>query len=186
MNIAVIYSSITSLIVILLSNTYLAYSQDTPPNVGSAQTVNPSDNISLSNITNSTTSTLTQPQSPESQQTKLLGAIFIIGLIVTAWKLTGRKHKVRRSFPESVRQQTKRDQNYKCAICKKGAGVWDYDHIDGNRSNNRPNNCQALCPNCHAKKTRGLLKAQKSRYWKWLAYAVLFIIIVIVALYTNH
>jgi 5-methylcytosine-specific restriction endonuclease McrA len=39
-------------------------------------------------------------------------------------------------------------------------GLWDYDHIDGNRSNNDPSNCQALCPNCHAKKTRGLLKQE--------------------------
>jgi 5-methylcytosine-specific restriction endonuclease McrA len=55
-----------------------------------------------------------------------------------------------------------KDQNYKCAICKRGAGVWDYDHIDGNRSNNDISNCQALCPNCHAKKTRGLLAQEKS------------------------
>ena len=99
------------------------------------QSVNPDDNIPLANVTNSTITTTPRPQSPESQQqTNLLGGIIIVGLIVAVWKLTGRKHKVRRSFPESVRQQTKRDQNYKCAICKKSAGVWDYDHIDGNRS----------------------------------------------------
>jgi len=49
-------------------------------------------------------------------------------------------------------------QHYKCAICKKRAGVWDYDHIDGDRSNNQATNSQALCSNCHAKKTLGLLK----------------------------
>ena len=41
---------------------------------------------------------------------------------------------------------------------QKEAGIWDYDHIDGNRSNNHARNCQASCPNCHAKKTPGLLK----------------------------
>jgi hypothetical protein len=39
-------------------------------------------------------------------------------------------------------------------MCKKRAGVWDYDHIDGNRSNNQARNSQALCSNCHAKKIR--------------------------------
>ena len=32
--------------------------------------------------------------------------------------------------------------------------IWDFDHIDGDSSNNSLSNCQALCPNCHAKKTR--------------------------------
>ena len=32
--------------------------------------------------------------------------------------------------------------------------LWDYHHIDGDRSNNRPSNCEALCPYCHAEKTR--------------------------------
>jgi len=27
------------------------------------------------------------------------------------------------------------------------------DHIDGNHSNNNPENLQTLCPNCHAVKT---------------------------------
>jgi HNH endonuclease len=46
-------------------------------------------------------------------------------------------------------------------MCKESSGVWDFDHIDGNGSNNAPSNCQALCPNCHAKKTHGLLKQEK-------------------------
>jgi len=32
--------------------------------------------------------------------------------------------------------------------------VFNFDHIDGDRSNNSFFNCQALCPNCHARKTR--------------------------------
>lgn len=72
-----------------------------------------------------------------------------------------RKQRERRYFPESVKKQKLRDQNYKCAICKRSTGVWDYDHIDGNRSNNNPCNLQLLCPNCHAKKSRGLLKQKE-------------------------
>ena len=44
-------------------------------------------------------------------------------------------------------------QNYRCYDC--GGYLWypEFHHI-GNRSDNSPANCQALCPNCHAKKTR--------------------------------
>jgi 5-methylcytosine-specific restriction endonuclease McrA len=54
--------------------------------------------------------------------------------------------------------------------------VWDYDHIDGNRSNNKISNCQALCPNCHAKKTRGLLKQDKSSR-RGIIIAIVFIML---------
>ncbi len=30
---------------------------------------------------------------------------------------------------------------------------WEYDHIDGDRTNDRVSNCQGLCPNCHSIKT---------------------------------
>ncbi|MEK0367332.1 MAG: HNH endonuclease signature motif containing protein [Nitrosopumilus sp.] len=33
--------------------------------------------------------------------------------------------------------------------------TWDFDHTDGDRGNNNTSNCQALCPTCHALKTRG-------------------------------
>lgn len=46
-------------------------------------------------------------------------------------------------------------QNNKCNIC--GITEWnrkpitfDMDHIDGNPSNNHPNNLQLICPNCHS------------------------------------
>ena len=32
--------------------------------------------------------------------------------------------------------------------------VYDFDHKDNDRSNNSYSNCQALCPICHAIKTR--------------------------------
>ena len=62
-----------------------------------------------------------------------------------------------------------------CAICRRSVGVWDYDHKDGNRANNNAGNCQALCPNCHAKKTRGLLKREKKIYVVW-AFRIALII----------
>jgi len=67
-------------------------------------------------------------------------------------------------------------------------GVWDYDHIDGNRSNNSPDNCQVLCPNCHAKKSRGLLKQEaKSRFLLWFISGILlfFVILTLIAIVTH-
>jgi 5-methylcytosine-specific restriction endonuclease McrA len=64
------------------------------------------------------------------------------------------KPKSRRGFSKSTKAKTLERQNYRCNICSKESDVWDFDHIDGDRSNNSLENCQALCPTCHAKKTR--------------------------------
>jgi hypothetical protein len=61
------------------------------------------------------------------------------------------------------------------------ADVWDYDHIDENRSHNDFNNCQALCPNCHAKKTRGLLKQKTKSNRMWIAIAITILLLIIIA-----
>ncbi len=90
------------------------------------------------------------------------------------------KHRQRRSFPAYVREDTIQKQHHKCAICKRGTSVWDFDHKDGNRSNNKSSNCQALCPNCHAKKTRGLLK-HKNKFsisWQRVVYIIVILIII--------
>ncbi len=108
--------------------------------------------------------------------------IFIVIIIAVIWKLTHRTKK-RRYFPADVKREVLKDQNYKCAICKRGAGVWDYDHIDGNRSNNDISNCQALCPNCHAKKTRGLLAQEKSsKHWIIIIAIVIIIVFLLMVL----
>jgi len=62
--------------------------------------------------------------------------------------------KPRKDFPKLVKQQVRVWQNNRCNSCKKVLDVANFDHIDGDRSNNSLFNCQALCPNCHAKKTR--------------------------------
>lgn len=110
--------------------------------------------------------------------------ILIIGAVI--WKLTYRT-KERRYFSAEVKRQVLKDQNYKCAICKINTGVWDYDHKNGDKSNNKMSNCQALCPNCHAKKTRGLLKTKEESNSRSLKLFIIFMIIVfLVFIYLSY
>ena len=60
----------------------------------------------------------------------------------------------RKSFSQTTQEITLIKQAHKCNMCKKKMDVINFDHIDEDRSNNSIENCQALCPNCHAKKTR--------------------------------
>ena len=68
------------------------------------------------------------------------------------------KRKERQHFSDSVKESVLRKQNHKCAQCKRILNVVDWDHKNGDRSNNNESNCQALCPNCHAIKTRSTRK----------------------------
>ncbi len=64
------------------------------------------------------------------------------------------KPKARHSFSKSTKDKVLEMQNNRCKACGKKLDVRDFDHVDRNSSNNSLENCQALCPNCHAKKTR--------------------------------
>ncbi len=68
----------------------------------------------------------------------------------------------RRSFSKVTRNRILTKQNHKCIICGNNFDAKDFDHIDGNISNNSLENCQALCPNCHAKKTRNNKKRDET------------------------
>jgi len=67
---------------------------------------------------------------------------------------TGTKTGKRRQFSKLTKQKVLINQNFQCVSCKSPLEFPDFDHIDGNSSNNDISNCQALCPNCHAEKTR--------------------------------
>jgi len=59
----------------------------------------------------------------------------------------------RKDFTETTKKFTKMDQGFVCKDCKKPPKFWEFHHIDGNRSNNKPSNCEGLCRDCHAEKT---------------------------------
>lgn len=88
----------------------------------------------------------------------LLLSIVVTGLVLNSLKkLRKSTNRVRKGFSQGTRERILRKQNYRCAYCRKVLNVIDYHHKNGNRSDNRENNCQALCPNCHAIKTRNKL-----------------------------
>jgi len=64
------------------------------------------------------------------------------------------KPNKRRNFSPSTKKTTKKMQKNHCKACRKKCEFLQFDHIDGDSSNDSLNNCQALCPNCHAKKSR--------------------------------
>ncbi|HEX6672150.1 MAG TPA: HNH endonuclease signature motif containing protein [Nitrososphaeraceae archaeon] len=123
------------------------------------------------------TDTFEKPISMDLAHVEELVIIILLLIGAFTWKLT-HKTKERRYFSAEVKKQVIIDQKYKCAICKKSIGVWDYDHKDGNRSNNKISNCQALCPNCHAKKTRGLLKTKEKSQFRVKNILIIIIIII--------
>ncbi len=61
------------------------------------------------------------------------------------------KKQNRLSFSGGVKEVVLRKQKYRCAICKEKLELYgrDFHHKNGDRSNNRPSNCQVLCPQCH-------------------------------------
>lgn len=60
----------------------------------------------------------------------------------------------RKAFPKLTKQKTLIKQNFCCKDCGEFSKVLEFHHKNGNRADNRLSNCEALCPNCHTKKTR--------------------------------
>ena len=88
----------------------------------------------------------------------ILFSIMVTGLVLNSLKKLKRStNKVRKGFSQGTRERILRKQNHRCVYCRKVLRVIDYHHKNGNRSDDRENNCQALCPNCHAIKTRNKL-----------------------------
>jgi hypothetical protein len=83
----------------------------------------------------------------------LIAVAAVIGIVIK--RLTRNKtQEERRGFPDIVKERVLKKQNHRCARCKRLLNVVDWDHKNGKRYDNSESNCQALCPNCHAIKTR--------------------------------
>ena len=67
---------------------------------------------------------------------------------------TGTKSVKRRQFSKKTKLLVLISQGNSCKSCGQSSSTVNFDHIDDNSSNNDISNCQALCPNCHANKTR--------------------------------
>ena len=88
----------------------------------------------------------------------VLISIVAAGLVVNFLKkLKKSTNRVRKGFSQGTRKRILIKQSYRCVYCRKVLKVIDYHHKNGDRSDNRENNCQALCPNCHALRTRNKL-----------------------------
>jgi hypothetical protein len=71
-----------------------------------------------------------QTTTEEAQNSQLGWVIFFLVIFVSFivavwWKIKHRKAKYRerRYFPETVKRETLRKQNYKCAVCKRSTGI---------------------------------------------------------------
>jgi hypothetical protein len=128
------------------------------------QTSNPPPSNSTNPLptTSNTNTTTTNPPAIISPSTDSWVAPFIIFVVVVliiaaiARKLKHRrrKYKERQPFSDSVKEKVLEKQHHRCADCNKVLNVVDWHHRNADRSDNRESNCVALCPNCHAIKTR--------------------------------
>lgn len=132
-------------------------------NLAKGHKSNPSPNPSASNstslsTTSNTNTAATNPSTIISPSTDgwvgSFGVIIIIAAI--AWKLKHRRerHKERHHFSDGLKEKVLEKQHHRCAACNRVLNVVDWHHRNGDRSDNRESNCVALCPNCHAIKTR--------------------------------
>jgi hypothetical protein len=103
----------------------------------------------------STANTPTATTNPPPDWRIGLLVIFLI-IIIAVWKLRhrGGKYKERHYFPDSVKERVLDRQHHRYADCNRVLNVVDWHHRNGDRSDNKESDCVALCPNCHAIRTR--------------------------------
>jgi hypothetical protein len=112
--------------------------------------------LSISDLEEAQSSDTNQP--PQDSRSVLilillLASAAVIGIVIK--KLSrNKKQKDRRDFPDTIKERVLKKQNHRCANCKRLLNVVDWDHKNSKRYDNSESNCLALCPNCHAIKTR--------------------------------
>jgi hypothetical protein len=71
----------------------------------------------------------------------ILVVISCIALAISKLMRSG-KRRERQHFSDSIKESILRKQNHKCAQCKRILEIVDWDHKNGDRSNNNKSNCQ--------------------------------------------
>ena len=138
-----------------------------PGNQTRSTTPAPSTSTTISNETSQNQTQLSRTPAPnpnpptttnQSIDWLRVGSVLLVIFLIIAgvWKLThrGGKYKERLYFPDSVKEKVLDKQHHRCADCNRVLNVVDWHHKNGDRSDNRESNCVALCPNCHAIRTR--------------------------------
>ena len=66
------------------------------------------------------------------------------------------KKKKRKGFSKRVKEKTLKAQDHQCYVCDKKISIKNchFHHRDGDSSNNKVDNCVALCPDHHRIITR--------------------------------
>jgi len=84
----------------------------------------------------------------------ILALIGIVGVIIGI-SAKNKKFNIfqRHGWSGFEKEQVRERQYGKCNMCYTLSSKWKYNYIDGNKSNNDLNNCQALCPDCYSVKT---------------------------------
>ncbi len=104
-------------------------------------------------ITNSETGEIVLNDETPIFEIIILGLIGIAGIIGIITKKNKFNIFQRRGWSGFEKEQVRERQYGKCNMCYTPQSHWKYDHIDGNKSDNDIDNCQALCPDCYSVKT---------------------------------
>lgn len=71
------------------------------------------------------------------------------------------KHGLKRDIPAAVKREVRQNCGFGCVVC--GLSIYEYEHIDPSYSEAKehdPKRIALLCPQCHAKVTRGFMSKE--------------------------
>jgi hypothetical protein len=136
-------------------NNLLANGHTSNPNPTAYNSTNPSPPASNTNTTAAIPHTIVSPSTDDWVGPFVISVsvVIIIAAIARKFKHKSGKHR-RHHFPDRLKEKVLEKQHHRCADCNRVLNVVDWHHRNGDRSDNRESNCVALCPNCHAIKTR--------------------------------